>query len=586
MVDALSEARRPRPPEAAAPTRLSMALFQAKTGIFRLRRALAEAGRGPRRLSRDHSAAGFEEALAESRTPLWSEAAAGEQALQMGKVHNLRRAAMSLDGTIIPAGRTFSFWRQLGQATRGRGYAAGRMLKEGCMVPAVGGGLCQLSNALYDVALTAGCRILERHAHSRIVPGSAAAGGRDATVAWNYVDLRFAGARDLRLGVSLERGDLVVTLSGRLGDTAAVALAEPDLDAALRFSAQSCAVCGETECFMHARGAPAAKLGRTAFLVDEDWPEFRAYVAAARRPGDVIALPLDGARLGLKRYRWDTTGFAEVLQSPIAAAERSWAWRSIPPEGPARRAAEARTSARIAAALAAQLGPDALELTVAQSLLPFLWRDGWLGGRGFSVLMTRLPMAALQARLDAAFAAHPERKSLGDYRAPAWIVEAETEALAAADHIVTPHAEIAALFHGRAVKLDWAKPTAPAPPPAPRGVIAFPGPTIARKGAYELREAALRLDLVVRPLGGQLEGADFWSGVRLNPAPAGGSWLDGVSAVVHPALTQDAPRRLLEALAAGVPVVATPACGLDAQPRLTLVPPGDAEALAAVLAAR
>jgi hypothetical protein len=38
-------------------------------------------------------------------------------------------------------------------------------------------------------------------------------------------------------------------------------------------------------------------------------------------------------------------------------------------------------------------------------------------------------------------------------------------------------------------------------------------------------------------------------------------------------------------LAAGVPVIATPACGLAPQPGLTLVPIGDVEALAAAMAA-
>ncbi len=85
------------------------------------------------------------------------------------------------------------------------------------MIPAIGGGLCQLSNALYDVALAAGCEIVERHAHSRTVPGSAAAAGRDATVAWNYVDLRFSSPRELRLGVRLDSDDLVVELSARIG---------------------------------------------------------------------------------------------------------------------------------------------------------------------------------------------------------------------------------------------------------------------------------------------------------------------------------------------------------------------------------
>jgi hypothetical protein len=284
----------------------------------------------------------------------------------------------------------------------------------------------------------------------------------------------------------------------------------------------------------------------------------------------------------LKRYRWDTQGFADVVQAPMAALDRSIAWRRIPPEGPARRAAEARTSASIAHGLAAQLGPEVVTLTVAQSLLPFLWREGWLGGRRFSVLMTRLPIAELHALLDAAFAAHPDRKSLADYRAPAWIAQAEAEALAAAEQIITPHAALAALFAPRSLKLDWAAPARLAP--ARRGdVIAFPGPVLARKGAYAVRDAARRMGFAVRPLGRPLEDAAFWDGVTLDPVPASGDWLDGVAVVVQPALVQDAPRRLLEALAAGVPVIASPACGLDPQAGLSLVAPDDPDALTEAL---
>ena len=89
----------------------------------------------------------------------------------------------------------------------------------------------------------------------------------------------------------------------------------------------------------------------------------------------------------------------------------------------------------------------------------------------------------------------------------------------------------------------------------------------------------------MRPLGGALEGPDFWSGVTVDRAPLDGSWLDDVRAVVHPALVEAAPRRLLEALAAGVPVIATAACGIAPQPGLTLVAPGDAEGLAEAMRA-
>jgi glycosyltransferase involved in cell wall biosynthesis len=216
--------------------------------------------------------------------------------------------------------------------------------------------------------------------------------------------------------------------------------------------------------------------------------------------------------------------------------------------------------------------------------LPYLWRDGALGGRRFRVLMTRLPMGVLQARLDAAFAAHPDRPTLADYRADPALAEAEAEALAAADAVATPHAEIAALFGDRATRLDWLRPPSPASAPRPGRVFAFPGPTVGRKGAFEVREAARRLGATVRPLGAELEGPGFWSGLAVDALADPVSWLDGVRAVVLPALAEAAPRRLLAALAAGVPVIATAACGLDPQAGLTLVPMDDVEALAAAMA--
>src|SRR4051812_32401394 len=123
--------------------------------------------------------------VAEARSPLWLSESHVERSLQLGKVENLRIAVRRLNKTRIETGREFSFWKQLGRANESRGYVPGRELREGCLIPAVGGGLCQLSNAIYELALQSGCAITERHAHSRVIPGSAAERGRDATVAWN-----------------------------------------------------------------------------------------------------------------------------------------------------------------------------------------------------------------------------------------------------------------------------------------------------------------------------------------------------------------------------------------------------------------
>ena len=105
----------------------------------------------------------------------------------------------------------------------------------------------------------------------------------------------------------------------------------------------------------------------------------------------------------------------------------------------------------------------------------------------------------------------------------------------------------------------------------------FAGPTAARKGAHELREAARKLDLEVHLGGSNLEGEGFWRGVRTRSASH--RLFDGVGAVVLPALVEEQPRLLLHALACRVPVVATAACGLPAGSYVE-IPYGDASALA------
>lgn len=149
---------------------------------------------------------------AEHRSPLWTHLDTREWQLTAGKVHNLRTAARALDGLVVPAGAVFSFWAAVGRPTAWRGYVPGRELREACLIASTGGGLCQLSNALYAVALEAGATIVERHTHSRVVPGSQAELGRDATVFWNYLDLRFRMPEAFELEVRLTDDSLVVGL--------------------------------------------------------------------------------------------------------------------------------------------------------------------------------------------------------------------------------------------------------------------------------------------------------------------------------------------------------------------------------------
>jgi vancomycin resistance protein YoaR len=231
------------------PTRLSAALFRVKMAALQSRRALADAAANVKKIQKTLQPE-FSFVVAESRSALRSDSRAAEATLQEGKIHNLRLAAAELDGVLLPTGATFSFWKQIGRTSKRRGYTEGRMLQEGCLIPAIGGGLCQLSNALYDAALQAGCEIVERHAHSRIVPGSAAAAGRDATVAWNYVDLRFRTPHAIVIRVSLQDADLVVRFCAPPSAAQSFNPRPPVTDDA-HATAQTCATCKQTTCFRH-----------------------------------------------------------------------------------------------------------------------------------------------------------------------------------------------------------------------------------------------------------------------------------------------------------------------------------------------
>ena len=127
--------------------------------------------------------------------------------LEAGKRHNVRLAATAFHGVVITPDRPLSFWRVLGPATAARGFAWGMELRSGCAVPAVGGGLCLLSNALFALAAEQGWSILERHGHSMALGDAKAF---DATVAFPHVDLRIAPRTGTAILDVTVRGDVLV----------------------------------------------------------------------------------------------------------------------------------------------------------------------------------------------------------------------------------------------------------------------------------------------------------------------------------------------------------------------------------------
>jgi hypothetical protein len=433
--------------------------------------------------------------------------------------------------------------------------------------------MCQLSNALYQCALDSGFEIVERHAHTRVIPGSSSAAGRDATVFWNYVDLRFRSRHSFRVEARLTRDNLVVRFKGTGRTLPMVRGHAGETGKLIQFrtsAPRSCETCGVQSCFRNLeRRSADSGFGRTAFLVDRYWPEFDEYIRSHKTCDDLLGIPINGRRWRKSNYAWGTRGFKKVGSVPLATLRRSRALRSLPPQGAARQHVLLRHDRALAESLASLLSFDVRHVVVSQNLLPFLWADGHLGGRTFDVLMTRLPMERLQARLDRAQRTHQQSKTLSDFRADARLVTAESEALSAARNLITPNADVARLFPGKAVLLDWHIPRIRYKP-APGNRILFPASALGRKGAYEMREAARLLGLQITVMGSELEAEGFWQGLAVTRT--GENWLNEVGLVVLPAFVEDQPRRLLEAVASGVPVIASEACGLQGVEGVTTIP--------------
>jgi hypothetical protein len=309
---------------------------------------------------------------------------------------------------------------------------------------------------------------------------------------------------------------------------------------------------------MHKRGASNAGADAvTAFVLNDAWPEYASYVAAARRPGDRLLAPgLFGPRPA--RYAWPEPVERRAWR---ATARRHLAMRRVAQaSGAVRQLTYLEQDRAVARVLARAIDWRARHLVVAQALLPWLAEAGALGGRSYDVLMSRYPLEEIHRRLDEAAADAPSA-TIADFRADCALAAREAELLAGARRIVTPHAGIAALFPAQALKLAWHRP-APSPGRA-EDRVAFLGPTIMRQRPDLVRELAVSLERPLIVFGAMLEGPDFWDGVPVERRTLGPAWLDDIGTILHPATMTAQPRRLLEALAADVCVYATPGCGLD-----------------------
>ncbi len=340
----------------------------------------------------------------------------------------------------------------------------------------------------------------------------------------------------------------------------------------------SCGSCGIHRCHLNVEARYAGiALDRTAWLLDERWPEFDAWLGAENGCSSDVLLPRRGGA-----YDWRLPGASRPRSFPWLALQRSLAFRRLGAQGAKRQQVLEDFDQRFAAAYGARLSPTVTHLVVWQNLLPFLYLDKTLGGRTYDVLLWRAPRHELHRTLAEAQAHYPQSPTLNDFRSSPRVLEAEQKALQGARKIITPHAQLARLFPEKTTREEWISP--PATPRSSGGRIAFLGPTLGRRGAYVVREAMRQLGLPFVVLGRNLEEPSFWQGMKVDERPLGPNAFEEIGLLIAPAITEFKPRNLLKALAQGIPVIATESCGLPPQPGLHFVDAFDADALARKIA--
>ncbi len=110
------------------------------------------------------------------------------------RAHNIIRSANSTSDILLMPGEEFSYNKSTGPRSKSNGYKDAPVIMNGKIQDGSGGGVCQVSTTIYNSALYSGMDITKVRNHS--LPSSYAPMGKDAAVAYDYLDLKFKNPYD------------------------------------------------------------------------------------------------------------------------------------------------------------------------------------------------------------------------------------------------------------------------------------------------------------------------------------------------------------------------------------------------------
>lgn len=116
-----------------------------------------------------------------------------------------------MNNVIILPGEIFSYNKTVGERTISAGFKDASIYTDSGIEYGLGGGICQVSSTLYNVALQSNLEIVERKNHRYTV--SYVPLGKDATVSYGSVDFKFKNTRTYPIKIKAIAKNGVVDIS-------------------------------------------------------------------------------------------------------------------------------------------------------------------------------------------------------------------------------------------------------------------------------------------------------------------------------------------------------------------------------------
>jgi len=136
-------------------------------------------------------------------------------ASNVNRAHNIQVTASVLNNLILLPGEKFSFINTVHRAIYQGDFKEAPVIIDNEFVTGVGGGICQVSTTLYNAAVLANLKILERNHHS--LPVGYVPLGFDAAVADDYLDLKLQNTRSgaVLITSQVEGGRITLMVFGK-----------------------------------------------------------------------------------------------------------------------------------------------------------------------------------------------------------------------------------------------------------------------------------------------------------------------------------------------------------------------------------